>query len=160
MFFTGCLAPCCLGHGDTPGASADPRRYLEPHPVAGCVSSSDPILPQAPAKDGGWQRLLGWGGERAAETPPPWGRLATCMCHRPWQEGCGLLPATPTFHREGGPGTWCPHGLGARSYLKETSFREAPSRAQDVSAVSQSPSSPRASRAKGTPCTWASSEMP
>lgn len=110
----------------------------------------------------GWRvaEVAGLGRGAGSRDPPPRGRLATCMCHRPWQEGCGLLPATPTFHREGGPGTWCPHGLGARSYLKETSFREAPSRAQDVSAVSQSPSSPRASRAKGTPCTWASSEMP
>lgn len=64
------LSPPSLGYGDPPGASADPRRYLEPHPVAGCVSSSDPNLRQAPAKDGGRPRLLGWGGERAAENLP------------------------------------------------------------------------------------------
>lgn len=48
-------------------ASADPRRSREPRPVAGGVSSSDP-------KDGGRQRLLGWGGERAAESLPGEGR--------------------------------------------------------------------------------------
>lgn len=59
--------------------------------MAGCVSSSDPNLPQAPAKDGGRQRLLGWGGEPAAENPP-WGRLATGELRLQAPGTCAFVP--------------------------------------------------------------------